>query len=177
MLEGRSGDKETRDDVDALVPLWRQSGFSASLIATLELSKRVSRVGALLEEAVRAEMSALGLTVAEFDVLAALYRVGEPYRLKPSELSRSLFLTSGGISNVLQRLATVGYVERQADAGDGRSRWVRLTDEGRRVAGTAVKASAHAHAAVMAGVPDDVVRRAADAMREVLSAVGGRRVR
>ncbi|MBC6456671.1 MarR family transcriptional regulator [Actinomadura sp. HBU206391] len=169
-------DEETRDEVDALVPGWAAE-LPPSLVATLELSKRISRIGGLFEEAVRAEMSALGLTYAEFDVLAALHRAGEPYRLKPSELSRSLLLTSGGISNVLQRLAAVGYVERQADAGDRRSRWVRLTDAGLRITGTALAASARAHTEVMAGVPDDAVRRAADALREVLSVVGRRRVR
>jgi DNA-binding MarR family transcriptional regulator len=168
-------DDATRDEVDALVPGW--AGLPPSLVATLELSKRISRIGVLFEQATRAEMSELGLTYAEFDVLAALHRIGEPYRLKPSELSRSLFLTSGGTSNVLQRLAAAGYVEREANLGDGRSRWVQLTEDGRRIAETALDASGRAHTEVMTGVPEETVRQAADALREVLSIVGRRRVR
>ena len=122
-------------------------------------------------------MSDLGLTYAEFDVLAALNRAGEPYRLTPSELTRSLFLTSGGISNVLQRLEAAGYVERGANPGDGRSRWVRLTEAGRRIAQAALDASGRAHAEVMTGVPEETVRQAADALREVLAVIGRRRVR
>ncbi|GII86392.1 MarR family transcriptional regulator [Sphaerisporangium siamense] len=165
-----------QDEVDALVPGWAAE-LPASLVAVLELSKRVSRIGGLLEQATRAEMAELGLTYAEFDVLAALHRAGPPYRLKPSDLTRSLFLTSGGTSNVLQRLARAGYVDREADAGDGRSRWVRLTEEGRRVAATALDASGRAHSDVMAAVPEETVRKAADALREVLLVIGRRRVR
>ncbi len=169
-------DEGTRDEVDALVPGWA-AALPPDLVAALELSKRVSRIGGLLEQAVRAELAGLGLTYAEFDVLAALRRTGEPYRLKPSELSRSLFLTSGGISNVLQRLTMAGYVERGASPGDGRSRWVRLTDEGRELAAKALDASARAHREVLSGVPDEAVRHAADALREVLAITGRRRPR
>lgn len=169
-------DEGTRDEIDALVPAWAAE-LSPELVATLELSKRVSRIDALFEQAIRTELAALGLTYAEFDVLAALSRAGEPYLLKPSELSRSLFLTSGGISNVLQRLTAAGYVERGANPGDGRSRFVRLTEKGCEVAKQALDASGRVHLEVMSGVPDEVVRSAADALREVLAITGRRRTR
>jgi DNA-binding MarR family transcriptional regulator len=165
------------DEIDALVPRWEESGLSSSLIAGLELSKRTSRLHLLFEHALKAELAELGLTYAEFDVLAALTRTAPPYRMKPSELSKGLLLTSGGISNVLQRLTAAGYVEREANAGDARSRWVQLTDEGRRVAETALNASGRAHEDVLAGVPEETVRAAADALREVLALVGRRRYR
>jgi len=169
-------DEGVRDEVDALVPAWAAE-LPAELVTTLELTKRVSRLGGLFEQAIRTELVELGLTYAEFDVLAALRRVGVPYRLTPSELSRSLFLTSGGISNVLQRLTTAGYVERGATPGDGRSRWVRLTAEGHELAGTAMAASVRAQSEVVAGVPVESLRAAADALREVLAVTGRRRMR
>ncbi|MBT2224471.1 MarR family winged helix-turn-helix transcriptional regulator [Nonomuraea sp. NEAU-A123] len=165
------------DEVDAMVPRWQDSGLSSSLIAGLELSKRMSRLNMLFESAIKAELADLGLTYAEFDVLAALTRTGPPHRLKPSELSKSLYLTSGGTSNVLQRLTSSGYVERAANTGDARSRWVQLTPEGLRLANTALEASGKAHEEVLAGVPEEAVRQAADALREVLLAVGRRRFR
>ncbi len=168
-------DDATRDEVDALVPSW--AGLPSSLVASLELSKRISRIGGVFEQAIKAEMSELGLTYAEFDVLVALHRTGAPYRLKPSDLTRALFLTSGGTSNVLQRLTTAGYVEREAHPDDARSRWVRLTEEGRRLAETALEASGRAHTEVLAGVPEETIRDAADALREVLTIIGRRRVR
>jgi DNA-binding MarR family transcriptional regulator len=166
-------DDGTRDEVDALVPGWA-ADLPPRLVAALELSKRMARVGGQFEHAIRAELSELGLTYAEFDVLAALRRAGPPYRLRPSELSKSLFLTSGGISNVLQRLAASGYVEREADSGDGRSRWVRLTGDGCDLAARALDASGRAHLEVLSGVPDEALRRAADALREVLAVTGRR---
>ncbi|WP_203975119.1 MarR family winged helix-turn-helix transcriptional regulator [Planotetraspora silvatica] len=165
-----------RDEVDALVPAW-ESSMEPHIVAWLELSKRVSRVGGLLEQAIRNALAELGLTYAEFDVLAALRRAGEPYRLKPSELTRSLFLTSGGTSNVLQRLTAAGHVEREADTGDARSRWVRLTEEGVRVTEAALAASVRAHGEILRDVPEDAVRQAADALRELLLVIGGRRFR
>ncbi|MEU7832084.1 MULTISPECIES: MarR family transcriptional regulator [unclassified Nonomuraea] len=165
------------DDVDAMVPRWQNSGLSSSLIADLELSKRMSRLNMLFETAIKAELADLGLTYAEFDVLAALARTGPPHQLKPSELSKGLYLTSGGTSNVLQRLTASGYVERAANEGDARSRWVQLTPEGLRLANTALEVSGKAHEEVMAGVPEETVRKAADALREVLLAVGRRRFR
>lgn len=175
-IVGRVRDEGIRDEVDALIPAW-EAELSPRLVGALELSKRLSRIGGLFEQAIRTELGELGLTYAEFDVLAALHRAGEPHRLKPSELSRSLFLTSGGVSNVLQRLAAAGYVERGANPGDGRSRWVRLTEEGREVAAKALDASGRAHLEVLSGVPDEAVRRAADALREVLAITGRRRTR
>lgn len=170
-------DGDGRDEVDGLVPGWQAAGLSPELIAALELDKRMARVHGLFEQAVRAELAELGLTYTEFDVLAALHRSGKPYRLKPSELTRSLFLTSGGTSNVLQRLTASGYVEREANPGDARSRWVQLTERGREIAETALAAAGRAHTEVMSGVPGEAVRQAADALREILRVVGRRRYR
>ncbi|MGW0801956.1 MarR family winged helix-turn-helix transcriptional regulator [Nonomuraea sp. NPDC002799] len=83
----------------------------------------------------------------------------------------------GGISNVLQRLESAGYVEREANPGDARSRWVQLTGEGLRLAGVAVQASGRAYAEVAAGVPEESLRAAADSLREVMSHMGRRRFR
>ncbi|WP_291417875.1 MarR family transcriptional regulator [Actinophytocola sp.] len=166
-----------QDEVDALVEQWTAAGMSPQAIARLELTKRISRVGGLVERALKAELAELGLTYAEFDVLVALRRGGAPHRLRPSELSRSLFLTSGGTSNVLQRLAAAGYVERADDTSDARSRWVHLTEAGVRVTDEAMTAAARVHEEILTGVPDAAVRAAADALREVLAVVGRRRVR
>ena len=166
-----------QDEVDALVEQWTAAGMSPQVITRLELSKRISRIAGLVERAVKAELSELGLTYAEFELLAALSRAGAPHRLRPSELSRSLFLTTGGISNVLHRLTAAGYVARADDTGDGRGRWVQLTDDGVRIAGEALAVSVRVHEEILTGVPADAVRGAADALRQVLSPIGRRRVR
>jgi DNA-binding MarR family transcriptional regulator len=139
--------------------------MSPAAIARLELSKRVSRLALRHEHAMKTALAELSLTYAEFDVLAALRRSGGP--LRPSELTKSLFLTSGGTSNVLQRLTAAGYVERESNAEDARGRWVRLTPTGESITDKAMTISARVHEDLLAGIPDLTIRAAADALREI----------
>jgi DNA-binding MarR family transcriptional regulator len=156
---------EARDEVDQLAGLWTAAGMPSAAIAQLELSKRVSRLALRHEHAMRSALSEVGLTYAEFDVLAALRRADGP--LRPSELTRSLFLTSGGTSNVLQRLTAAGHVEREANAADARSRWVRLTHQGKDLTDKAMAISMRVHEDLLAGIPEPAIRAAADALREI----------
>jgi DNA-binding MarR family transcriptional regulator len=161
------------DEVDRLVTGWAASDMSPAAIARLELSKRVSRLALRHEQAMKAALAELGLTYAEFDVLAALLRTGGP--LRPSELTRALFLTSGGTSNVLQRLTTAGYVEREPNAQDARGRWVRLTPSGEELTTKALTVSARVHEDLFAGIPDTTIRTAADALRTITAVTDRRR--
>jgi DNA-binding MarR family transcriptional regulator len=68
-----------------------------------------------------------GLTRRSWDALAALRRVGEPYRLAPTELCQDLMRTSGAITHTLHRLEYAGLVERLVNPEDGRSLYVALT--------------------------------------------------
>ncbi|HEX6360501.1 MarR family winged helix-turn-helix transcriptional regulator [Actinophytocola sp.] len=155
------------DEVDRLAAGWATSGMSPAAIARLELSKRVSRLALRHEQAMKPALAELGLTYAEFDVLAALLRAGGP--LRPSELTRALFLTSGGTSNVLQRLTAAGYVEREPNAEDARGRWVRLTPDGEAITTKAMAVSARVHEDLLVGIPDTTIRAAADSLREITS--------
>jgi DNA-binding MarR family transcriptional regulator len=154
-----------RDVVDKLADHWTAAGMPPAAIARLELSKRASRFALRHEQAVKAALTDLGLTYAEFDVLATLRRTGTP--LRPSELTKSLSLTSGGTSNVLQRLTTAGYVEREPNTKDARSRWVRLTPTGEQLTDKALTRSTNALEALLAGIPALKIRAAADALREI----------
>ena len=164
----------TRDDFDELADSWRAAGIAPSVVSHLELSKRIMRLSGILEQALKVELAELGLTYAEFDVLAALYRSGQ---LKPGELSRALLLTSGGASNVVQRLQAAGYVERVADPDDKRSHWVRLTEAGTTLMDQAMDISIRLHEDVFSRAPDAAVNQAVDALRDILVALGPRRMR
>jgi DNA-binding MarR family transcriptional regulator len=158
------------DEVDELVAAWQRE-LPEFATPELELAKRAAKLSALLSAASKEAITEHGLTYAEFDVLATLRRTGPPYRLTPSGLTRALMFTSGGISNVLQRLETAGLVERGADANDARSRWVQLTSKGAELARTVLHDSAAAQEDILAEVPPSVMRAAADALREVLLAI------
>ncbi|MEU4832844.1 MarR family transcriptional regulator [Streptosporangium sp. NPDC023615] len=169
------GARETarRDRVDEVMDGWRAELPEAATVH-LEIVKRTGRLKSLVEEVTQGVLGEYGLTYAEFDVLATLRRAGAPYRLKPSRLASRSSLTTGGTSNILQRLTAAGLVEREPDPDDGRSSWVRLTDRGARRAEELALATGEAHAELLAGVPDETARALADLLREVLLTLGDR---
>lgn len=138
----------------------------------LALGKRAARLTALLNAPVEAKLARLGLTKAEYDILAVLRTAGAPYRLRPSVLTQRLVLTSGGTSNVLRRLAAANLIERDPDPTDARSSWVRLSAHGVEVAEEAVRAASAAQASALRDVPPEAARAAIDALRVVLVALG-----
>ncbi|WP_210408262.1 MarR family winged helix-turn-helix transcriptional regulator [Allokutzneria sp. NRRL B-24872] len=158
------------DRVDRLIASW-QAELPEALGPTSELVKRVLLLAGDLDAATRRELPELGLTTAEFDVLVGLRRSGAPYRLKPSELGRSLLLSSGGTSNIITRLTSRGLVRRESDPDDGRGTLIVLTEAGRELAESAVLANSAAHAEVFAALPEDTLKAATDALREVFAAL------
>jgi DNA-binding MarR family transcriptional regulator len=74
-----------------------------------------------------------GLQPGEFDVLATLRRSGKPYLLSPTQLYEALMISSGGMTNRLDRLERAGLVERRPDPDDRRGKLIALTDAGKRV--------------------------------------------
>lgn len=170
----RSVQKATGDHVDAMLEGWRRE-LPDTAVVQVELTKRINVLSGLIDRAVAPELSALGLTYGEFEVLAGLRRIGKPYRLKPGELARALLFTTGGISNVLQRLESAGLVVRESDPDDARGRQVGLTAAGVRMAERAVRAAAAAQSEILDRVPQATLRTAADALREVLIVADRRR--
>src|SRR6266403_1819383 len=73
-----------------------------------------------------------GLQSGEFDVLATLRRSGEPYMLSPTQLYEAAMISSGGMTNRLDRLERAGLVERRPDPNDRRGRQIALTAAGKR---------------------------------------------
>lgn len=159
------------DAVDDVVEAWNRQ-LPGVVGVELELSKRAVRLSALLNAPVEVELGRRGLTKAEYDILAVLRAAGEPYRLRPSVLARRLVLTSGGTSNVLRRLTAADLIDRDPDPSDARSSWVRLSARGVTVAEEAVRAASAAQATTMRDVSADTARAAADALRDLLVALG-----
>src|ERR1700757_2457613 len=100
----------------------------------------VETVGRLLDAAARVTrdhmnplLAEAGLQIGEFDVLATLRRSGEPYMLSPTQLYEAAMISSGGMTNRLDRLERAGLVERRPDPNDRRGKLIALTDAGRRV--------------------------------------------
>src|SRR3954452_6565643 len=93
-----------------------------------------------------------GLTWEEWDVLGALRRAGPPYRRSAGELARIAELSSGAMTNRLDRLEQAGFVQRLPDPDDRRGVLVELTDHGRKTYRRAVGAQAKKEALVTAAL-------------------------
>lgn len=93
-----------------------------------------------------------GLDTGEFDVLATLLRNGLPYRLRPTELFKSLMISSGGLTDRLARLEMAGLISRPSSNSDGRSLPVQLTEAGRRRAEAAFREDMRVEAKLLSGL-------------------------
>lgn len=151
--EGAEG-ADVLDDVDGVVAAWRRERPDLD-VAPLEVLSRVSRLARHLDLARRHAFAEQGLETWEFDVLSALRRSGEPYRLTPGDLLRETLVTSGTMTNRLDRLAERGLLTRQASPHDRRAVLVTLTDEGRRLADQALEALLAGERAILAGLEGD----------------------
>jgi DNA-binding MarR family transcriptional regulator len=125
------------DDVDGIVAAWRRERPDLD-VSPLEVLSRVSRLARRLDLARGSAFSEHLLEGWAFDVLSALRRAGEPYQLSPGQLVQQTLVTSGTMTNRVDRLERNGFVERRPDPGDRRGVLVRLTPEGRDVVDAAM---------------------------------------
>ncbi|WP_030165495.1 MarR family winged helix-turn-helix transcriptional regulator [Spirillospora albida] len=118
-----------KDEVDRLVEAWNAERPDLD-VRPLHVLSRVSRLARHLDRARRSVFVDHDLESWEFDVLTALRRAGAPYELSPGRLLRATLVTSGTMTNRIDRLAAAGLVERHPDPQDKRGVLVRLTRAG-----------------------------------------------
>jgi DNA-binding MarR family transcriptional regulator len=125
------------DDVDRIVSAWRRELPHLDVEPLLVLS-RITRLARRLDLARGAAFAAHHLEGWEFDVLSALRRAGPPYQLSPGQLVTETLVTSGTMTNRVDRLEHRGLVRRNPDPGDRRGVKVRLTRAGRETVDAAL---------------------------------------
>jgi DNA-binding MarR family transcriptional regulator len=119
-----------QDEVDRLVAAWARERPDLD-VRPLEVLSRVSRLARHLDRARSTAFAAHDLEAWEFDVLAALRRAGRPYLLSPGALVTQTMVTSGTMTNRIDRLEQRGLVVREPDLTDRRGVRVRLTPRGK----------------------------------------------
>jgi DNA-binding MarR family transcriptional regulator len=123
---------EQGDHVDHLVAQWARE-LPELDVSPMHIVARISRLSRILERRIEAVYEPYGLNQAQFGVLAALRRAGKPYCLSPTDLYNSLLISSGAMTNRLERLTAAGYVRRVSNPSDGRGLLVALTPKGKRL--------------------------------------------
>ena len=156
-----------RDEVDDLADAWARERPDLDL-APVAVFSRLSRLSRHLDLARREAFTAEGIESWEFDVLAALRRAGSPYELSPGRLLRETLVTSGTMTNRVDRLATRGFVERYPDPEDRRGVLVRLTPEGKEAVDAAFTALLDSERAFLTGLSPRQQSDLADLLRTLL---------
>ena len=95
-------------------------------MAALNLGRASTQFNHLVE----ATCEKSDISVFEFEVLVLLRSFPYPHRLTPYWLSKSLMVSSGGLTKVLIKLEGKGHIVRDANPTDKRSKIVRLTQHG-----------------------------------------------
>jgi DNA-binding MarR family transcriptional regulator len=162
--EGRS----VSDEVDDIVARWRAERPDLD-VAPLQVLSRVSRLARHLDRARRGAFAAHGLEMWEFDVLSALRRQGSPYQLSPGALLRVTLVTSGTMTNRIDRLEARGLVRRRDDPQDKRGVLVQLTGDGIRRCDAAVADLLERERELLEGLSTDQQQELSGLLRVLLA--------
>ena len=127
------------DRIDDILEQWQHEAPHLD-VSALAVTGRVMRIARLLEKHRESILTEYGLNVWSFDMLATLRRQGPPYQLKPTDLYELLMLSSGAMTNRIDRLEQDGIVVRIRDTEDRRSVSVQLTAKGIELTDTVIPA-------------------------------------
>ncbi len=157
------------DPVDRIVAQWRAVRPDLD-VSPMAVIGRLSRASLLVDAELRRTFERHGLDRASFDVLATLRRSGGV--LAPGALTRSTMVTSGAITQRLDRLEARGLVTRARNAADGRGVHVRLTDAGCALIDAALPDHVATEHRLLASLSDAQRAALIDALRTLLAGLG-----
>lgn len=155
------------DEVDRICAAWERERPDLD-VAPLQVLSRVTRLARHLDLARRQAFAQHELETWEFDVLTALRRAGDPYALSPGQLAAETLVTSGTMTNRIDRLEGRGLVRRDPDPSDRRGVRVVLTENGRTVVDDALSDLLQREHAVLGGLPHDEREELAGLLRQLV---------
>ncbi|WP_433175043.1 MarR family winged helix-turn-helix transcriptional regulator [Actinoallomurus sp. CA-150999] len=159
------------DAVDRILAQWRTERPDVD-VWPMGVIGRITRLSRVLDRELKEFFAGHDLEHWEFDVLATLRRSGPPYELTAGALNRAAMVTSGAITNRIDRLSTRGLVERVPDEEDRRSVRVRLTDRGRALVDEVVGLHVANEVRLLGALAPDDRDRLAGLLRALLESLG-----
>ncbi len=155
-----------RDGVDEILEQWRRErpDLDPSPIGVIG---RISRLARELEQRLEPVYREHGLEPGWYDVLATLRRSGPPHRLRPTEFSETLMLTSSGTTKRLDRLEQAGLIRREPDPEDRRAVLIVLTEAGKELIDGVTEAHLDNERRLLGALGDSEQRRLADLLRKL----------
>ncbi len=155
------------DEIDRIVSQWNRVLPDLDVTPTHTL-QRITRLGLLQSASFARTFAPYGVSFGEWLVLAALRRAGPPYRMNPTALFNSVILSSGAMTNRLDRLEAMGLVERLPDPADRRGRLVALTDRGLELVDTSVVDHLENERRLLGALDEDEQQQLAGLLRKLL---------
>ncbi len=129
---------DNTDIIDILISDWKKERSDLD-ISAMGVVGRVLKLGKILEKRAGIALKESDLYYTDFDVLATLRRSGKPYKLTPKELMKSVLITSGAMTSLLDRLTKLDYIYREKDDIDKRIRRAALTPKGIKIIDKAIE--------------------------------------
>lgn len=161
-----NGGMSDADEVDRIVDDWERERPDLDF-SPLQVLSRVARLAKHLDRARRQAFARSELEASEFDVLSALRRAGTPYRLSPKALLQQTLVSSGTMTNRIDRLVERGLVTRQTDPNDGRGILVEMSPAGLTRVDAAITRLVDAEAELLARLPAAEQKRLAGLLRKL----------
>jgi len=159
------------DAVDQILAQWARERPDLDC-APMGIIGRITQLQREVYLAQRTTFARYGLDAPSFDVLAALRRAGHPYQLTPTALMRTALVTSGAITQRLDRLEEKGLITRERSEADGRAVVVTLTAAGRAALDAALPDHLETERTLLDGLSETDRQQLAGLLRRLLVARG-----
>ncbi len=127
-----------KDLIDSLISEWENERPELDASA-MEVVGRILKLSKILEKRASKALSVYDIHYTDLDVLATVRRSGKPYELTPSQLMKSVLITSGAMTALLNRLTKLELIYRSPDPKDGRIKLVGLTKNGFKLIDKAIE--------------------------------------
>jgi DNA-binding MarR family transcriptional regulator len=160
-----------RDRIDRILAQWKRERPDLDMRA-MGLVGRIQRAAAALRPRLDETHAASGLQGESFDVLASLRRAGAPHQLTPTQLYREMMLTSGAMTNRIDRLEEAGLVARRSNPEDRRGTLVRLTAKGKALIDVATSKHVANEEQLLSALTGREQQQLGDLLRKLLVALG-----
>jgi len=157
------------DFVDRMLEVWKRELPDLDL-ATEGIVERIQKLNRYLDRAMNETLAEFNLNPGEWHLLGALRKSGPPYRRSPGQLAEEMGISSGAMTNRLDRLEAAGLIRRLPDPSDRRALEVELTDAGWRSWQDTVGAQARKEALVAGALDEGEKERLNDLLRRLMLA-------
>lgn len=160
-----------QDHVDLILKQWNEVRPDLDP-SPMGVIGRISRSSSYIDQFLKKNFSQFGIGSGEFDVLATLRRNGAPYQMTPTALYSSLMLSSGAMTNRLDRLEKAGYIERRSHPSDRRGILVTLTSKGMELIDLAITGHIAYEQELLSSLTPEEREVLADLLRKLLVSLG-----